>query len=332
MIHPGVSNEQKLLRENIKQTPKQSKNKNTFRLGTVPHVSSSSTKPQQKPSGLYLSKNSETITTPLQKPSGLYPKPRTVIPEESKQGVEGNVTSGIYPAKTTTFPMKKFDNLVDPIPSMDSNGNWATIVKGKKVVSPEYSSGIYAVEKPHKEGNYILIKAILDSGAVDHVQPPEVAAMFPIEETFSSRAGHHFCSANGGMIPNLGKRTLVGLTDNYDSLDISLQIGKGLEKTLLSVRKLTESGCKVVLDGENGDFILFKATNKFIPVYQEEGLYKVNLWIDIGNTSNDMNSGTGKIYYYDQQDVASEDLVETITEECKPCLQENDDSIFLRRR
>ena len=71
---------------------------------------------------------------------------------------------------------------------------------------------------PYKEGDFLLIRAVLDSGAVDHVQPPGVASMFPIQETFSSRAGHHYVGANGSEIQNLGKRSLMGLTDNYDAM------------------------------------------------------------------------------------------------------------------
>ena len=161
---------------------------------------------------------------------------------------------------------------------------------------------------PYVEGDYILIKAILDSGAVDHVQPPEVAAMFPIEESYNSRAGNHFCSASGGEIPNLGKRQLFGLTDNFGNLAVTLQIGNGLEKTLLSVRKLTECGCRVVLDSQEGDYIHFRNTDRYIPVYQEDGLYKVNFWIDASKYKADMTAGTGNKFYY----TGGEDMTQPI--------------------
>ena len=155
--------------------------------------------------------------------------------------------------------------------------------------APFRQDSILNVETPCNVDGYILV---LDSGAVDYVQPPEIASLFPIEETYNSRAGVHYSSANGGKIINLGKRKLFGLTDNYDVMNVTVQICEGLKSTLLSVRKLTESGCGVVLDNDEGDYIYIAAADKYIPVYQEDGLYNINLWMDASKYKVDMAAGT----------------------------------------
>ena len=53
-----------------------------------------------------------------------------------------------------------------PLHMMTDDCKWKTIVNGKTVSS---SYAINAVGMPCVEDGYILIKAILDSGAVDHV-------------------------------------------------------------------------------------------------------------------------------------------------------------------
>ena len=116
---------------------------------------------------------------------------------------------------------------------------------------------------------------------------------------------------------------------------MTFQIGEGLENTLLSVRKLTECGCCVVLGSDDGDFIHFKASDKYIPVCKEDGLYKVNLWINTSSHKTDMTVGTGNLFYYNANSVthtACETVEQDGSGECLECLRDEPDSVFVRRR
>ena len=56
-------------------------------------------------------------------------------------------------------------------------------------------------------------EATIDSGACEHVCPNNVAPNVTIQQTAASKAGVHFCSADGGRMRNLGFQSWTAYTD-----------------------------------------------------------------------------------------------------------------------
>ena len=71
---------------------------------------------------------------------------------------------------------------------------------------------------------YTKVSAIIDSGAVEHVLPPNCLPRVRMTESPGSKAGKRYLSATGEAIPNLGQKTLFGKTREGQPRNITFQI------------------------------------------------------------------------------------------------------------
>ena len=69
-------------------------------------------------------------------------------------------------------------------------------------------------------GNWERIPVKIDSGAIDTVMPPTVAQYFNTVQTELSRKGTGFRAANGSPIKQYGQRTLRGIGDQFQPLNM----------------------------------------------------------------------------------------------------------------
>jgi hypothetical protein len=141
------------------------------------------------------------------------------------------------------------------------------------------------------ENEWERLEAMIDSGACDHVCPPEFASKFPIQETQASKAGKCFISANGGKIRNLGRKDITGYCVTGQMTELKLQVAENLKSALFSVSKLERSGNKVVFD-EQGSYIYNRTTDTYTPLRKHNGAYMLDIWV---RRSNPCDQLTGKI-------------------------------------
>jgi hypothetical protein len=93
---------------------------------------------------------------------------------------------------------------------------------------------------------YTKVSAIIDSGAVEHVLPPNCLPRVRMTESPGSRAGKRYLSATGEAIPNLGQKALYGKTREGQPRNITFQIAP-VRKPLISVAKMGDAGNDVNL-------------------------------------------------------------------------------------
>lgn len=181
-----------------------------------------------------------------------------------------------------------------------------------------------------QNGPWEGVHCIVDSGACNHVGPPELGKDFPLQETNASRDGQCFMGADGSKMRNLGCKDIFATTDFGEQLGARVQIAEKVKRTLLSVGKLVDSGNSVVFNSENS-YIYNKASGESTPIYRENGVYKMNLWIP-RNQYDPFSTVTGKTIMSTTDDKENDEFTmdheEHTNEECGEC---QDNSVFHRR-
>ena len=121
-----------------------------------------------------------------------------------------------------------------------------------------------------------IVEAIVDSGAVHSVTPPE---LFPGRMTSSpwSRAGRGYRAANGTGIKNLGQVDVPFCTAEGHKCQIPFQVAE-VEKPLLSVTHLTAAGNRVELGHTDGRVVNLK-TGRSIALERRNGTYIMKMLI-----------------------------------------------------
>ena len=93
-----------------------------------------------------------------------------------------------------------------------------------------------------------------DSGACEHVGNPRgLSGLGKVKLTEAVKQGVTYGTASGHSIPNLGQLDLNVMTGDGISTDLSLQMAD-VTKTLLSVKRMTSAGNRVVFD-HDGSFV-----------------------------------------------------------------------------
>ncbi len=105
-------------------------------------------------------------------------------------------------------------------------------------------------------------------------------AALDLQEGEAFKRGVKYEVANGVRIPNLGEKVFVGHTMDGKQRKIRAQVC-AVNKGLLSVRRITEMGNKVVFDGPNS-YIEDKESGEKIWMEECGGMYAIKLWVKTG--------------------------------------------------
>jgi hypothetical protein len=116
----------------------------------------------------------------------------------------------------------------------------------------------------------------VDSGAVDSVAPPGIAAAFSTMRTKMSEAGIGFVAANGTKIENFGEKQVVGYTDEGDPVGMRMTVAD-VHKVLGSVHNMNLGGNKVVLDGERS--FMESRSGRRTKIHYKDGQFILYLWV-----------------------------------------------------
>ena len=120
----------------------------------------------------------------------------------------------------------------------------------------------------------------VDSGASETVVNEEMIITADVQEGPASRRGVEYEVANGVRIPNLGEKKFIGVTNEGIKRKLVAQVCD-VNKALLSVSRVTNSGSKVVFDS-SGSYIEDKNTGEKIHLEERNGMFMIRLWTKKG--------------------------------------------------
>ena len=130
------------------------------------------------------------------------------------------------------------------------------------------------------------VEAAVDSAAVDNVMPYKMFPHIPTKPSPRSIAGKHYVAANDIEIRNFGQRRIKFKTDDGAQKNIVFQSAE-VGRCLISVDKLNDAGCDVVLKKKDPKIITSKG--EVIKLKKKNGVFVMTMWIKINEESNNMD-------------------------------------------
>ena len=116
----------------------------------------------------------------------------------------------------------------------------------------------------------------VDSGAEDTITGPDTMPNIEADESGADSEG--FRVADGSVIPNMGKKSGIIATQEWTSLKgLEFQVAP-VHKTLLSVSKMVDKGCRVVFDPE-WSYVEDIASGERTTLTRKRGLYVLQAWV-----------------------------------------------------
>ena len=118
---------------------------------------------------------------------------------------------------------------------------WMRVNKNEGILSVDFNKQQEIGSVAHVDGEWERIPVKIVSGAIDTVMPPSVARYFNTVQTEMSREGPGFRAANGSPIKHYGQKTLKGIGDQFQPLNMTAQVAD-VKTTLGSVNQMLRAG------------------------------------------------------------------------------------------
>jgi hypothetical protein len=133
-------------------------------------------------------------------------------------------------------------------------------------------------EKPETWENYECVEAVMDSGAAECVCGPQhFAGVKTVAKADRASAGVQYVCADGGVILNLGEKSISSLSEEGQKLAILFQV-TSVDKVLIAVAKLTNAGHDVWF-GKSHGVITHGVTGKQTKFIKKNGVFVLKLWV-----------------------------------------------------
>jgi hypothetical protein len=120
-----------------------------------------------------------------------------------------------------------------------------------------------------------FIQVTIDSGASDSVMPGTLARKCPTRSSPGSRLGVKYIAAAGKVIYNEGQKHVQVETDGGHLCSLTMQI-TAVNKALMSVSKICDSGHEVIFTSEGGRMVN-KTSGQVVPFQRVDGVYRMRL-------------------------------------------------------
>ena len=117
----------------------------------------------------------------------------------------------------------------------------------------------------------------VDSGASESVVSDEMITSVGTVEGDAMRKGVRYEVADGTLIPNLGEKQFVAVSDGGVIRQMKAQVCD-VNKALLSVHRVVQAGNRVVFSSQ-GSFIQDEGIGEKMPLEEKEGMYMLKLWV-----------------------------------------------------
>jgi len=157
--------------------------------------------------------------------------------------------------------------------------------KERKKAVKEQSIGVLGIVEPEKvaavvTGEWEEIEMAVDSGASESVTHEDELMSVKMTEGDAKKRGVKYEVADGTLIPNLGEKNFVAVGENGSMRHMRLQVCD-VNKSLLSVRRVTQAGNRVVLEADGG-YIEDLVTGEVLELKMKEGMYMLKMWVRRG--------------------------------------------------
>ncbi len=121
-----------------------------------------------------------------------------------------------------------------------------------------------------------MLELGVDSGASETVIGPDMISNVSASQGEQFRKGVQYEIANGELIPNLGEKSFVGVSDNFVVRRLTAHVAD-VNEGLLSVRKMMKSGYRVVFDTD-GSEIIDKESGEVMTMRDDGSMFLLKLW------------------------------------------------------
>jgi len=189
----------------------------------------------------------------------------------------GNVS---FPSAKETALKRSYKQVVTGIGN-DSEGFHRVASKKEKKEARKVSSlGIRMPEglKSMEEApEWEVLEMAMDSGASESVVNDE---MLPRVETLEGEAmkkGVQYEVADGTLIPNLGEKKFIAVSDNGVARQMRAQVCD-VNKALLSVHRVVQAGNRVVF-ASSGSYVEDETAGETMELIEKGGMYMLKLWV-----------------------------------------------------
>ena len=129
----------------------------------------------------------------------------------------------------------------------------------------------------------------IDSGAADHVIPPNWIPGQAIEPSPGSKRGVKYVAADGAKLPNLGQMVVAFENGVGTAGKILFQVAN-ITKPLVSVSKLIDDGHQVVFD-KRASYIIHVESGRKMMLKRERGVFIVDAFVDPKRAPKNKSAG-----------------------------------------
>ena len=106
-----------------------------------------------------------------------------------------------------------------------------------------------------------------------------------------SRKGPGFRAANGSAIKHYGQRTMRGITDQYEPMNMTAQVAD-VKTTLGSVNQMLKAGNRVHFEAGNC-YIEHVRTGVRTEIQEKNGTFEVGIWVPKSGNQRQRNGVNG---------------------------------------
>jgi hypothetical protein len=121
-----------------------------------------------------------------------------------------------------------------------------------------------------------MIEAVVDSGAVNSVAPPDLFDGL-LKPSTMSKGGKKYRGPDGSRIPNLGQMDVAFESEEGHRCGLTWQIAD-VERPLVAVSHLSAAGNRVILEKDGGE-VVHEETGRKIKLQKKGGVYVMKLWV-----------------------------------------------------
>jgi len=135
--------------------------------------------------------------------------------------------------------------------------------------------GLKSVEEVAPE--WEEIEMAVDSGASESVVSEDMLTGVETVEGYAQKKGVQYEVADGALIPNLGEKKFVAVSDAGVTRAMKAQVCD-VNKALLSVHRVVQAGNRVVF-AASGSYVQDETSGETMALTEKGGMYMLKLWV-----------------------------------------------------
>ena len=121
------------------------------------------------------------------------------------------------------------------------------------------------------------IEMVVDSGASESVVSEDMLTGIATVEGYAQKKGVQYEVADGTLIPNLGEKKFVAVSDAGVTRQMKAQVCE-VNKALLSVHRVAQAGNRVVF-AASGSYVQDETSGETMELTEKGGMYMLKLWV-----------------------------------------------------